>query len=308
MIPYLVEMTARISQGLGDSAESWRKRQAEFIRAQQRTDGGFGGREGEGDLYYTSFALRSLAVLDELDATTVERVGGFLRARSSGEAAIVDFFSLIYSAMLLEMAAGSDIFAGVATDWRTKVAAALESLRRDDGGYAKTDEGAASSTYYTFMALICLELLQQPFPEPHRFVEFLKSQRSPEGGFREIRVQKRPATNPTAAAMAAFRILGAIEKQLEHETAEFLSEMQTDEGGLRANTRIPIADLLSTFTGLLTLDQMDAMDRIDASAALRYVKSLESEQGGFRGAAWDSVEDVEYTFYGLGSLALLAPK
>ena len=95
MIPYLVEMTARISQGLGDSAESWRKRQAEFIRAQQRTDGGFGGREGEGDLYYTSFALRSLAVLDELDATTVERVGGFLRDRSAGKAAIVDFFSLI---------------------------------------------------------------------------------------------------------------------------------------------------------------------------------------------------------------------
>ncbi len=82
--------------------------------------------------------------------------------------------------------------------------------------------------------------------------------------------------------------------------------MQTDEGGLRANTRIPIADLLSTFTGLLTLEQIGAVNRIDVSAALRYVKSLENERGGFRGAAWDSVEDVEYTFYGLGSLALLA--
>ena len=306
MVPYLVRLTSRISQGLGGFAGSWRKQQADFIRAQQQPDGGFRGREGSGDLYYTSFALRSLAVLGELDTVTVERVGAFLRDRTAGKAAIVDFFSLIYSVSLLEIATGSDVLSDVPSNWRTNVATALESLRRDDGGYAKTEEGAASSTYHTFLALVCLELLEQPVPEPQQVVKFLQSQRSPEGGFREIRVQKRAATNPTAAAMAVFHILGAVDKELEHETADFLSEMQTDEGGLRANTRIPIADLLSTFTGLLTLEQIGAVNRIDVSAALRYVKSLENERGGFRGAAWDSVEDVEYTFYGLGSLALLA--
>ena len=208
--------------------------------------------------------------------------------------------------MLLQVATGTDIFASGNVDWKKNVAAALEQLRRDDGGYSKTEEGAASSTYHTFLAVVCLELLEQPVLEPQRIVDYLQSQRSPDGGFLEIRVQKRAGTNPTAAAMATLRMLGAVDAALAEDTAEFLSDMQTDEGGLRANTRIPIADLLSTFTGLLTLDQMDALDQIDATAASRYVKSLESEHGGFRGAVWDSVEDVEYTFYGLGARALLA--
>jgi len=82
--------------------------------------------------------------------------------------------------------------------------------------------------------------------------------------------------------------------------------MQTDEGGLRANTRIAIADLLRPFTGLLTLADLDAMERIDSKAAFGYVKRLQRDQGGFRGGAWDDAVDVEYTFYGLGCLSLLS--
>jgi geranylgeranyl transferase type-2 subunit beta len=82
--------------------------------------------------------------------------------------------------------------------------------------------------------------------------------------------------------------------------------MQNLEGGLRANTRIPVADLLSTFVGLAALDDMESLSEVDAAAVRRYVQSLEVPQGGFRGGAWDDRPDVEYTFYGLGSLALLA--
>ena len=32
---------------------------------------------------------------------------------------------------------------------------------------------------------------------------------------------------------------------------------------------------------------------------------LEFPTGGFRGASWDEQADVEYTFYGLGTLGLL---
>jgi geranylgeranyl transferase type-2 subunit beta len=35
---------------------------------------------------------------------------------------------------------------------------------------------------------------------------------------------------------------------------------------------------------------------------------LEFPTGGFRGAAWDDQADVEYSFYGLGCLALLWSK
>ena len=43
---------------------------------------------------------------------------------------------------------------------------------------------------------------------------------------------------------------------------DFLTEMRSEEGGLRANGRIPIADLLSTFTGGWTLYQLGALDRL----------------------------------------------
>jgi geranylgeranyl transferase type-2 subunit beta len=55
---------------------------------------------------------------------------------------------------------------------------------------------------------------------------------------------------------------------------------------------------------MLTLADLGALDEVDTDAALRYVQSLQQPSGGFLGAAWDEVVDVEYTFYGLGSLAL----
>ena len=193
----------------------------------------------------------------------------------------------------------------MAPDWRAATAAALEKLRRDDGGYAKGAEGAASSTYHTFLVLLCLQLLELETPAPERIVAFLASQRSDEGGFREIRASKRAGTNPTAAAIGALKILDALDDDVREDTIDFLAEMQTDEGGLRANTRIPIADLLSTFTGALTLIDLGGLEEIDAAAARRFAESLQLEEGGFHGAIWDEAHDVEYTFYGLGCLALL---
>jgi geranylgeranyl transferase type-2 subunit beta len=305
MPTYLEELTIRLATGVGELDEECRRRHTAYLLAAQRLDGGFGGREGGSDLYYTGFALRSLAVLGELYGPVAERVAGFLKERLSGRESIVDFLSLIYGAMLLESSAGIDIFSGIDRGWRDAVATELERLRRDDGGYAKAAEGQASSTYHSFLVLLCLQLLDRPLPQPERLIAFLDSQRSDDGGFREIRAGKRAGTNPTAAAIGILRILDAIDDATREDTIEFLAEMQTDEGGLRANTRIPIADLLSTFTGTLTLIDLGGLDAIDVRAARRYARSLERELGGFHGAVWDEASDVEYSFYGLGALALL---
>ena len=62
--------------------------------------------------------------------------------------------------------------------------------------------------------------------------------------------------------------------------------------------------LLSTFTGIWTLDQLGAAQRLDWSAIRSYAEECERPIGGFRGGLWDEQTDVEYTFYGLGTLAL----
>ena len=308
MPTYLERLTIRIAEGVGLLPEAERQLHARYFLAAQKPDGGFAGREGGSDLYYTGFALRGLAVLGELYGDVANRAAMFLQSRLGGQESVVDFFSLIYGGMLLKSTAGIDIFASSTPTWREQVAAWLETLRRADGGYAKGMEGQASSTYHSFLVVICLQLLDKLPPEPGKLLAFLKSQIADEGGFREIKAGKRAGTNPTAAAIATCQILGALEEDVRLDTIDFLLDMQTDEGGLRANTRIPIADLLSTFTGLTTLEDLDGLTDLDLAAAERFVRSLAREEGGFHAAAWDPAHDVEYSFYGLAALSLFARK
>lgn len=306
MPSYLELLTLRLATGIAALPEPQRRRHADYFLGAQREDGGFAGREGGSDLYYTAFALRGLAILGELYGPPAERAAAFLRTRLRGQESIVDFFSLIYGGMLLQSAAGIDIFAGGSPHWRDAVAAWLETLRREDGGYAKGPDGAASSTYHTFLVVVCLELIGRRPPDEERIRNYLRGQWDEEGGYREIRAGKRAGTNPTAAGVATLRILGGLNDEERGLTIEFLADMQTDEGGLRANTRIPIADLLSTFTGLLTLQDLGGTAEIDLAAVTRFVQAMERAEGGFHAAEWDPAHDVEYSFYGLGCLGLLA--
>jgi geranylgeranyl transferase type-2 subunit beta len=302
---YLEELTLRLASGLAALPDATRARHVTYLRECQQPDGGFPGREGGSDLYYTGFALRSLAMLGELHGDTAEKAAGFLASRLTHRESVIELISLVYSALLLDLSAGIDIADRAGTDWRKAIVASLAALRRADGGYAKTARGSVSSTYHSFLAVVGLQLLGQPVPDPQRLVEFVLSQRIAGGAFREIRVAQRGGTNPTAAAVATLRILAALTAEQRAETIDFLASMQTEEGGLRANTRIPVADLLSTFTGLLTLGDLDAGSALRVGDVRNYVQACERSAGGFHGAAWDDGHDVEYTFYGLGCLGLL---
>ena len=259
MSVYLQQLTVRLAMGVGQLPEARRQLHTKYFLDAQRDDGGFAGRMGGSDLYYTSFGLRALSILGELYGPVAESAATFLRKEMKSHQTIVDFFSLFYAANLLKVSAGIDVFADSDVDWQTNVADFLQTLRREDGGYSKAPEGHAGSTYHTFLVVLVMQLLERPLPHAEDVVRFLKSQQDSEGGWREIRVSKRAGTNPTAAAVATLNILkeqtgaAAIDHDLKELTLDYLCEMQTDEGGIRANTRIPIADLLSSFTGGLTL-------------------------------------------------------
>jgi geranylgeranyl transferase type-2 subunit beta len=186
------------------------------------------------------------------------------------------------------------------------VAAELERFRREDGGYAMSHEGHSSSTYYTFLVLLCQQVIGAPPVDPDRIVRFVGSRRREDGGFVELGPMRKSGTNPTAAAIGTLKILDAIDEETRRGAIDYLAERQTDEGGLAANTPIPFADVLSSFTGTLTLLDLGGLNEIDTAALGRFVRSLESDAGGFLAHALDEVTDVEYTFYGLGTLALLA--
>ncbi|MBA4187135.1 MAG: geranyl transferase [Planctomycetaceae bacterium] len=305
--PYLTRLTNRLLDGIERLPAEVRERNTTYLLEAQNPDGGFSGREGGSDLYYTGFALRSLAVLQALNPEVCGKAAGFLRTRMLGSAGVVDFFSLVVSCYLIPLGGGPDVLADAPPDWRDRVAATLETFRSPDGGYGKTPAATYGSTYTSFLVVLCLQLLDRPIPESERLAAFVRSRRRADGGYVEISAMKRSGTNPTAAGIGLLQILGELDEDARKGTADFLAALPSPfEGGMRANDRIPAADLLSTFTGGWTLDQIGATAKLDWSTIRSYAEECERPIGGFRGGLWDDRTDVEYTFYGLGTLALAA--
>jgi geranylgeranyl transferase type-2 subunit beta len=315
--PYLLRLGQRLASGLSDMDPIRRDAHRQYLLSQQNADGGFRGRvvvseeddpaeaaPPDSDLYYTSFAVRALALLGGFTADDAGRVAGYLTKVGRGSASVIDVVSWLYCAVMVQLHGGPDVLADIPSDWPQKLAATLEEFRTRDGGYAKTREGAAGSTYHTFLVALCLELIDRPLPEPERIVGFLMDRRRDDGGFVEIGPMKKSGTNPTAAAVAVLTMLGAVTDEIRASVRDFLTSVRSDDGGLQANERIPFGDSLSTFTGYLTCLDLGLKDVLTPKQIRRFLAELELKHGGYRAAIWDNAADVEYTFYGLGLTSL----
>jgi len=173
--PYLPRLTARLADGVSRLPDEVRARHVAYLQSAQNPDGGFSGREGGSDLYYTGFALRGFAVLDALTPAICERAAGFLRGTLTQQTSIVDFFSLLYSSLLVQSFGGPDVLGDSPPEWPDRVAETLESFRTSDGGYTKSLGGIAGSTYHTFLVALCYQLLGRSVPRMSDVVGFVAS-------------------------------------------------------------------------------------------------------------------------------------
>jgi len=303
--PYLLQLGARLTAGLKILPEESRTRHRQFVLSRQNPDGGFSGREGGSDLYYTAFAVRTLAVLGVVTEADCGQIARYLQSCQRMQVSVIDLVSWLYCALVVQAAGGIDVLADFDPQWPGRLAGILESFRTQDGGYAKTHEGALGSTYHSFLVALCYQLIGQALPQPGRLVQFVFDRQREDGGFVEIAPMKRSGTNPTAAAAAILKIHGALDSELRGDVAAFLREVRSTDGGFQANTRVPFADGLSTFTGLLTVQDLELPGLVDLQSVAEFIRALELPGGGYRGATWDSVADVEYSFYALGTLGLL---
>ena len=316
---YLARLTLALLAGAGRMDPSRLEPHRAFLTRRQTDGGGWAGRDGPADPYYTAFALRGLWIAGGLDETIGDRAGDWIRKRMRGSDGVVDFVSLLFAAALLELSLGIEVI-GDDDAAGDRVVSVLGELRTDDGGFAKSPEGRAGSTYQTFLCVLCHEILERPVADPDGIERFLSGQRRDDGGYLEIRVAKRSGVNPTAAAVGTLRCIDRLGSIDVMETTRFLAERQNGDGGYSANTRIPFSDLLSTFTASWTrCDLMDTAGVDDAAvdlgnaetglatslcAAAKYARSMERPGGGFVGFELDETTDVEYSFYGLATLAL----
>ena len=105
-IPYLAKLILRIANGLEGLSSERRTKHIDFLRSMQQADGGFSGRQGGSDLYYTSFALRGLAVLGALDDVIAHQAASFIRQRLQSHVPLIDLISLLFSSQMLETTTG----------------------------------------------------------------------------------------------------------------------------------------------------------------------------------------------------------
>ncbi len=305
-LPYLIRLGNRLNAGLCGMADERRERHRKFLLSFQTADGGFTGREGDSDLYYTSFAVRGLTLLNALDVATAESIASYLQSVQWQTLGVIDLMNWFATALAVQVATGRDLLADEPEGWPEIAAGQLEAVRSPDGGYAKSSMGASGSTYHTFLVVLTYQLLGRPVPRKNALIQFIYDRQRDDGGFVEIAPMRRAGTNPTAAAAAILSEFGVVSEELRSDLRGFLKSVRADEGGFQANSRVPFADSLSTFTGLLTVQDLNLGPILNRQQVRGWLEGqLEFPTGGFRAAAWDIAADVEYTFYGLALLALL---
>ena len=265
-------------------------------------NGGFRGRRGSGDLYYSAFALRGLFLLGCLDdEKLLTNVVGFLETQQRREnLSPTELLSWTFCAFLIQTIQEKELLPEqiefLFNRW--------ERFRSPDGCCATSEKTAFSSTYTTFLTAVFYELLGQPERSRSIPVEPILERRRSDGGFVELPPLQYSGTNPTAAAVGLLTIL-EVPLPEKQKTVEFLRRCGHPSGGFRAHARTPLPDLLSSFSALMAMYDLDAADQVNRSSLRNFVTSLRSPDGGFFGMMPDQQSDVEYTFYGMALEAVL---
>jgi len=300
---YLDGLGEQIRLGLARVPESFREKHAGFVISCQNADGGFSGRDGGSDLYYTSFALRLLAALGVEDAEVWRYSAQFAGAHLLDPGDVIHCFALLDTKRLMSAQRGwSD-----EEDRRSAshCETALGRFRTSDDCYARVP-GEPAGLYHTFLATLCRQLMGLSLPAREAIVGLAQERRRADGGFSDLGETDRGETNPSAAAIALLKISDAASDDMAERAADFLVGMQRADGGFAAHADAPVSDLLSTFTALVSLAALEALDRIQAGSAARFAQKLQCRTGGFHGTELNDEPDVEYTYYGLGVVGLLS--
>ncbi|MEM8955075.1 MAG: prenyltransferase/squalene oxidase repeat-containing protein [Verrucomicrobiota bacterium] len=261
----------------------------DFVRSQQRTNGGFVDRDGTADLYYTSFAIDALTALQ---TDLPESTQGFLTAQSPEE---LDFVHTCCLARTLSA------FSKIPP--AQPILDSLESWRSNDGGYNQKPDAETGSTYACFLAYGAYADHSLIPPSPDGIRDCLTSLQSPSGAWSndtEIPVPNVPAT---AAAVSLSRNL---QMPIPDTTAPWILQCAQPQGGFVPFPGAPLPDLLTTAVALHALDGLQADFNHLVEPCLDFIDTLWSNEGGFHGNWEDDSLDLEYTYYGLLALGHLA--
>ena len=287
----------------------------EFYRRLVTDEGGFAGRDGRTDLYYTVFGLLGCRALNA--PVPLPAVRTYLASFALGEK--LDTIHVSCLARWWAILGDEGRPPGLAKTLRKRI----EACRSADGGYAQQPGMESGSAYGCFLAMGTYEDLGADLPNPAGVAACLRALAVGDGSYANDAMMPICSLPATAAAAVVLGRIG-LEKGDRHlrgpnnrpaaepvpvferpaKTSDWLLSQHDPNGGLRAVPLAPEPDLLSTAVAMLALRELGADLSGIRENCLRFVDSLYAG-GGFGGHAADHSPDAEYTFYGLLAMGCL---
>ncbi|MAS93605.1 MAG: hypothetical protein CMO55_10470 [Verrucomicrobiales bacterium] len=267
----------------------------QFVIGSQAESGGFIDRDGEPDLYYTSFAIDALTALQK--EIPHEALRSFLTSRFE-RLEELDFVHLCCLARCW-----SAVEPKPSEDQLSKIYQGIESFRTPDGGYNQAEDSETGSAYACFLAYGAYSDHGRTLPNAEGVVSCISSLKTEDGAWANDKDIPVPNIPSTAAAVTLCRNLRL---PIPENTPEWILGSFHEEGGFLAFPLAPMPDLLSTAVALHALDGLQVPFEGIKERALDYIDTLWTAAGGFHGNWEDDDLDIEYTYYGLLALGHLA--
>jgi len=300
---YLLRLESGIAAGTALLPGAFTEPHRAYIERCMLPQGGFAGRRGGADIYYTAFGLRAAALLGVGSPGFWERAGSFVVQAGTRAAGTVECFSTLAAARPVLERAGEHSSSLLKASLTEAARPVLDDLSR--GGPSAESPGREPTLYGTFLAMHCWGMIGQPMPDGDEAARFVLARRQADGGFSDSGA-RGSGTNATSAAVAVLSASGELDEETAAGAARFFGRMQDGTGGSLAHGKAPAADLLSTFTALVAAVEVRGLHMIGLGDCGRFARELACDDGGFRAARPDDETDVEYTYYGVATMGLLA--
>ena len=281
-----IKLLKTIQRGYEALSQDAKLMMSDFILTQRCKDGGFINKQGEQDLYYTTFGSLLQYVfginyntgelkryLDSIDADNLDLIhyAAYMRCRLL--ASVID-----------------SKFPGVLTSLISQ-----KNIRSEES-FEVWPNNDKNAPYSRFIWLSLLEDTNNSKQHTWLSEEYaIKG-----GGYSNVKGQDSASVNATAAALMVKGQNEGYDKTAQDVL--YLLNSQLPSGGFKASPQTHMPDLLSTATALFTLLWYDGQPRYSVQ---EFVEAHWLDNGGFGATILDSNSDVEYLFYGLLALGTL---
>lgn len=269
--PVFRQFISEIGKGFLLLDESSRAEIIEFVKSQQHKNGAFNDRSGNPDLYYSLFGcwiIKAMQLVEEQ-----KKLKRYI-SEVTDSYKIVDKFSLLLIRLTLEE--------------KSFQKPSLTELLR----WIKKDAKNLNAAYRFFLFMLSFDALFGRNRLVYFFIRlFLNFYRPP---------KVLPCSFFAAMILAKF----LTNKNVEKESKTLLQYFEKEKG-FKVFPEQENADLLSTAVSLFALKKIGADLRTIAPDCLNLVQQ-NYNNGAFLSGDGDSSRDLEYTFYGLLTLGVLA--